>query len=94
MKFKVGDFIEDENKFLGFITSVEKEGVVVEWEKYKGEEQFHFQEDMSGWMLSLRSFNRTKTAKTPICIHHWQRYEGFTESYDFCRTCGIKGKIK
>jgi hypothetical protein len=88
--FRVGDFIENELKEIGLITYIESQGFVVEWEKHRGEEQFHFSDEIDTWKLSMKSFDSECRKKSPICIHHWVQYEGFTESYEFCKLCGIK----
>ena len=34
--------------------------------------------------------NKTRTVTKNDCVHSWNRYEGFTNSYDYCTICDQK----
>lgn len=40
--------------------------------------------------ILLENYSKIETDQIDTCEHNWQKYQGFTETYDFCLKCDKK----
>ena len=104
MKFKAGDFFQvqaTEDMKIGKIHKVDQGSYIVEWQHFLNSCYAYKSTDVDHiWMTTVHGFssnlNSSKITTEDIspdktrCSHVWKKYEGFTESYDFCDLCPAK----